>query len=53
MQTKVREGTRDVLVVLWGARTLVTELATASERVASLLHEHAGANAVEVEYAMP
>jgi DNA/RNA-binding domain of Phe-tRNA-synthetase-like protein len=53
MQTKVRASTRGVLVVLWGARSLITELSAASERVASLLHTHAGASAVEVEFGMP
>ncbi len=51
MQTKVRESTRGVLVVLWGARSLSTELSAASERIASLLHTHASAPGVEVEFA--
>ncbi|MET0287585.1 MAG: phenylalanine--tRNA ligase beta subunit-related protein [Polyangiales bacterium] len=53
MQTKVRASTRGVLVVVWGARSLITELSAASERIASLLHTHAGASAVEVEFATP
>jgi DNA/RNA-binding domain of Phe-tRNA-synthetase-like protein len=53
MLTKVRASTQRVLVVLWGARSLTTELSAACERVASLLHVHASAPAVEVEFAMP
>lgn len=53
MLTKVRASTQRVLVVLWGARTLTTELSAASERVASLLHTYASAPAVELEFAMP
>ncbi|HEX5656775.1 MAG TPA: phenylalanine--tRNA ligase beta subunit-related protein [Polyangiales bacterium] len=53
MQTKVNASTQRVLVVLWGARSLITELSAASERVASLLHTHASAPGVEVEFAMP
>jgi DNA/RNA-binding domain of Phe-tRNA-synthetase-like protein len=53
METKVRASTRSVLVVLWGARSLTRELSAASERIASLLHTHAGAPAVEVEFGMP
>jgi DNA/RNA-binding domain of Phe-tRNA-synthetase-like protein len=53
METKVRATTQRVLVVLWGARSLITELSAASERVASLLHTEAEAPAVEVEFGMP
>jgi DNA/RNA-binding domain of Phe-tRNA-synthetase-like protein len=50
MLTKVRASTQRVLVVLWGARSLISELSAASERVASLLHTYAGAPGVEVEF---
>lgn len=53
MLCKVRPGTTHVLAVVWGARSLVTELSAASERVASLLHLHASAPGVEIEFAMP
>jgi DNA/RNA-binding domain of Phe-tRNA-synthetase-like protein len=51
MLTKVRASTQRVLVVVWGARSLIAELSAVTERVASLLHTHAGASAVEVEFA--
>jgi len=53
MLCKVRSSTTHVLAVLWGARTLITELSAASERVASLLHLHASAPGVELEFATP
>lgn len=51
MTCKVRASTTRVLAVLWGSRALTAELSAASERIASLLHHHAHAPAVEVEFA--
>jgi DNA/RNA-binding domain of Phe-tRNA-synthetase-like protein len=53
MLCKVRASTTRVLVVIWSARSLITETSATSERVASLLHNYASAPAVEVEFAAP